>query len=104
MDKILISFCRYYKGQDKDPYTNDQEKSFMWVLEKGWVECYQSDEGKERLASYINDYSNDGLSQFEMRDNTPASLKAYLYNRFQQWNEGDGFEQWYTDIYRRSKE
>lgn len=81
--KDLIQFCRYYKGEEENPYKGkDQNKAMLWGYEKAWISDNFSDNGKSILAEYIEDYASVGLALFEMHDDTPASLKALLFNRF----------------------
>lgn len=81
--KDFIKFCRYYKGEKENPYDGiDQNKTMLWFYEKCWIDFNLSDNGRSTLADYIGDYSFVGLSLFEMQDDTPASLKALLFNRY----------------------
>lgn len=81
--KDYIKFCRYYKGEKENPYDGiDQNKMMLWFYEKCWIDFNLSDNGRSTLADYIGDYSSAGLSLFEMQDDTPASLKALLFNRY----------------------
>ena len=101
MIQELLQFCRYYKGEDKSPKAH----SGLWEYEKAWLELNGSQEGKELLADYIDEYSRAGLSQFEAQDDTPASLKALLFYRFCYGSSGsmienvEPFKWWYTEIY-----
>lgn len=81
--KDFIKFCHYYKGEKENPYDGiDQNKTMLWFYEKCWIDFNLSDNGRSTLADYIGDYSSVGLSLFEMQDDTPASLKALLFNRY----------------------
>lgn len=99
--KTLLQFCRYFK----DGESPSSAHGSLWDYERTWIELNGSDAGKDRLAEYIGDYSSAGLSQFEAQDDTPASLKALLFNRFCYWNSGsmmqcvEPFKQWYIETY-----
>lgn len=81
--KDSLQFCRYYKGEAQNPFIDkDQNKALLWDYEKAWVEQNFSDNGRESLAEYLSEFSHAGLSLFEMQDDTPASLKALLFNRY----------------------
>ena len=41
----------------------------------------------------IEDYIDANLSEFEMGDDTPLSLKALLFNRYSHWLGGHGIEE-----------
>lgn len=93
--KDLIQFCRYYQGESENPYQGT--KGMLWEYERLWIEY--TFEQNPILASCINEYSLAGLSTFEMQDDTPASLKALLFNRFTQWDESGDFKKWYKNTY-----
>lgn len=101
MVQELLQFCRYYKGENKSHKAHPE----LWEYERKWLELNGSQEGKELLADYIDEYSRAGLSQFEAQDDTPASLKALLFYRFCYGSSGsmidnvESFKWWYTEIY-----
>lgn len=105
--KDLIQFCRYYKGEEENPY-KDGDKAYLWDYERVWV--------KETLASYKNEdvsffspmldeYLACGLREFEQMDDTPVTLKALLFNRYCHWNGlpmvdcAKSFKRWYNEFY-----
>lgn len=107
--KDYLQFCRYYKGEETNPYEGkDMNKATLWFYESAWLhemQEIQQDEKKEKehtLFTYMDEYVNYGLSDFEMQDDTPASLKALLFNRYSHWNSADidGFKKWYKSIYK----
>lgn len=109
MDKeTLIGFCRYYKGEDSNPYEGkDQSKAMFWFYESVWVRdtievSKDTKQEKEHdCFNYLNDYVRSGLSQFEMTDGVPATLKALLFNRYGHWMQGsvESFKEWYKGVY-----
>lgn len=81
--KDLLQFCRYYKGEASNPYDGkDQNKAMLWDYERFWIEQNFSESGRKLLAEYLDEYASVGLSLFEMQDDTPATLKALLFNRY----------------------
>ena len=99
MDKVsYLQFCRYYKGEEKSPYKNDMQ-SLLWDYERIWIDL--SVKKDNYLGKMLDDYLAAGLQSFEKADNTPATLKALLYNRYEHWTQGtsDGFKQWYKNVY-----
>lgn len=81
--KDLLPFCRYYKGETKNPFDEkDQDKAMLWFYENCWIEQVSTGKGKEIMMEYISEYSNAGLSMFEINDEIPVSLKALLFNRY----------------------
>lgn len=34
----LIRECRYYKGEQRNPYANDNAYRMVWICEKEWVD------------------------------------------------------------------
>lgn len=99
--KELLQFCRYYKGEKVN--SSDPNKNLLFRYEETWIEMNFTPEGKSQLAEYIDDYSRAGLSMFEMQDNTPASLKALLFNRYCHYNSGSMIEcvEPFKDFYRK---
>ena len=93
----LIAFCRRYKGEVRNPDPQDS----VWRYERFWVEeCVKdcSDFGMQ-----LEEYLRAGLRTFNMYDDTPATLKAVLFNRFMQQAEGmataEDFKRWYDRFY-----
>lgn len=108
----LLKFCRYYHGENENPF-RPVDKSLLWDYERKWVEMTQSSLSKNRdsestdvFGDMLDDYVNAGLAQFESHDDTPATLKALIFNRFCYWNSGSmrdcvpGFKQFYKKNYR----
>lgn len=84
-----LQFCRYYKGEDSNPYDGkDNNKAMLWFYESAWLhemKEIQQDEKQEKehtLFVYIDEYVNCGLGDFEKTDDIPISLKALLFNRY----------------------
>ena len=100
----LIKKCKYYKGGEMPPANMDEEKRNLWHYERVWVEC-STHEQDDMLSSALFDYVNAGLKVFFKDDNVPMTMKAILYNRYQQHNDGCGdineFKKWYADNYSR---
>lgn len=96
--KDYLQFCRYYKGEEKSPYKNDMQ-SLLWDYERIWIDL--SLKKDDYLGKMLDDYLEAELQDFEKADDTPATLKALLYNRYEHWMQGDtdGFKQWYKKTY-----
>lgn len=103
--KDLLRFCRYYKGE-KVNTISDPNKRLLFGYEESWIDMNFTHDGKNQLAEYIDDYSRAGLSMFEMQDDTPASLKALLFNRYCHYNSGsmiecvEPFKKFYQKYYK----
>lgn len=98
----LISCCRYYKGEDENPYDEKEpEKSIFWFYEQCWVTFMLDDNGKY-IFNISQEYEAYGLTDFEKTDGTPESLKALLFNRYTHWQSANisGFKRWYIEDYR----
>lgn len=100
----LIKVCKYYKGENECPYTNDSPeesiKGHFWNYEKYWIESDNKihTENVGLLKAY-------GLENFNANDGTPISLKALLFNRWGHWvglYDIEGFKKWYLDEYLQS--
>ncbi len=102
----LIGFCRYYKGEEKSPFTvghngENQNESMLWFYEMSWVnELVQGQDHSYRVGEY-RAYGVDGLMP---DDGVPEELKALLFNR---WARGEnsmadaarGFARFYAEYY-----
>ena len=101
--EAAIKQCRYYKGQKRCPANTP---SLFWNYERiwvGWTLVAEDDksEGAMMLKSMLKQYKDAHLENFQEDDGVPITLKALLFNRFDHWNEGDGFENWYITNYKR---
>ncbi|MBO5988655.1 MAG: hypothetical protein J6Q03_04155 [Paludibacteraceae bacterium] len=104
MDKQkLLERCKYYKAEKFNPYESlETHKTMLWEYEKLWVEwTLAGNIGSNPLIGYLHEYINDGMELFEDSDQTPITLKALLYNRFNHWCPGPGFEHWYKTKYQK---
>lgn len=105
--KDLLKFCRYYKGEKGNPFEgNEPQSSMLWNYEKFWFDtelAATSEDTAETqlLTEFIDEYIRAGLRTFEQTDDTPVTLKAILYNRYQHWNEGGDFKKWYCEQYKK---
>ena len=95
----LIKFCRYYHSEDVPPKKFDYRQQALWHTEQKWVEMTVSEMSFDTL---LLRYIDAGLTHFNEKDDTPVTLKALLLNRFEQWNESDGFEDWYLNSYLKN--
>lgn len=94
---FLLSLCRYYKGEKKNPNPSNK----LWEIENVWVTISM---GKEPdFGNFLSEYLAAGLRTFNMYDDTPITLKAMLYNRFMQYADGmasvEEFKEWYNKVY-----
>ena len=104
----LLKFCKYYKGESANPYDGKNQNAMMfWNYEKAWCEINaksltnEESESSQTILHFLAAYSNAGLSSFRIEDDTPISLKALLYNRFDHWFQGtaNDFKGWYVRRY-----
>lgn len=97
-----LRFCRFYKGESECPY-RDGMKSLLWDYERIWIELSLNKD--DALGNMLDDYLRAGLSEFEMQDDTPITMKALLFDRYRHWLGGYGkidaeaFKKWYADKY-----
>lgn len=98
----LLGNCRYYKGEERCP--NDTIGLF-WDYERLWVEWTleaqdnENSDGTRLLRNMLRNYLGAGLKEFAKSDGVPIELKALLFNRFEHWNQSDGFRKWYLEQY-----
>ena len=105
--KHLILACRYYNGEDDNPFVHEMEEQgesdelndaiTAWNYECYWVNEKHS--GND-FKGYLEDFAH-AFSEFKV-DDTPTDLIAVLWNRYQQWvSDGpEGFTEWYTRRYQ----
>ncbi len=88
-----LKCCRYYKGEAQIP---NGVPSRFWNYEASWVQSVVLHPNS--LSGLIDEYNNAGLRDFGKNDGVPVSLKAILFNRWQQWigaYDMEGFKDWY---------
>ena len=84
----LTHLCIYYKGEKECPFREQIIPA--------------TDAGCERIAPILKEYTNAGLSNFEMYDGVPITLKAVLFNRYCKYAERtdiEGFKDLYQSTY-----
>lgn len=97
--KDYLQFCRYFDG-GKECSFKDETKATLWKIEANWVDL--SLKNAELLHSALADYLAVGLQSFMKMDDTPASLKAFLFNRLTKYGERvdiEGFKKFYKQYY-----
>lgn len=96
----LIRQCRYYKGEEANPFGEGGDSAMFWSYEIWWTERMLNGD-TDVLAFYLSLYERVGLTDFESNDGVPLSLKAILFNRFEEWAEGTPteFKRWYKERY-----
>lgn len=99
-----ISFCKYYKGEQSNPYKNPIAW-YIWEIEKEWVEDMARDYLENyRPANPLSHYIALGYWDFESFDDTPVTLKARLFTLLEHWNEGVVTRDSFSDFYAKWKE
>ena len=104
----LLSHCRYYKGEKENPHP--YSPTFLcWAWEHKWVELSLDSEKNGEycestsiLQECFVEYHKAGLCPFRADDNTPGTLKSFMFNRYLHWNEygsPDSFKKWYLNEY-----
>lgn len=99
--KDLIKFCKYYRGESKNPYKVSAAR-YVWVTEKDWVEEMLLDNVvTDKQSLELNHYLAKGFADFEKFDDTPITLKSKLLALLEKWNEGivskDDFVKFYSN-------
>lgn len=99
--KDLLKFCRYYKGEDDNPF-REQNKSMLWFYERAWINEMLNNGNSLSIA--IEEYIRLGLGLFEQFDDIPLSLKALLFNRYARTSQSmteavEPFKKFYKEYY-----
>lgn len=80
-NKDLLRFCRYYRGEPKNPYEGrDQNKSAFWDYERFWV--LEASKREPNFSEVLDNYIACGLNNFSFNDGVPMTLKALLFDRY----------------------
>lgn len=98
-DNSLLKFCRYYHGE-KDCNSKDKDIQMLFKIEKMWVDRMLSEDSD--FDALLDEYITFGLTSFSETDDVPVTLKALLFNRFNQYNDRidvDAFKTWYKRHY-----
>lgn len=97
---IFIELCRYFKGEEQNPYDGkDQNKAMFWEYERYWV--LESSKREPNFSDMLTEYLNNDLLNFCFSDGVPTTLKSLLFNRYQKWNMSgvNGFKDFYLNEY-----
>lgn len=95
----LLKLCRYYHGE-KDCNSKDKDIQMLFKIEKMWVDRMLSEDSD--FDALLDEYITFGLTSFSETDDVPVTLKALLFNRFNQYNDRidvDAFKTWYKRYY-----
>lgn len=109
-EKELIQVCRFYKGEDENPFegknTGNGNAGILWFYERHWVKIILGDpNNRHPFGIYVDEYIHCGLEDFEKEDGTPLTLKALLFDRFAKgcWSKAsavEGFKEFYKNDYQ----
>jgi hypothetical protein len=79
----LMKRCRFYKGEETCPYTN-QRDSFFWTYERAWVDkLSDSFTNAEGWHHAISAYPK--IEEFAKQRNLPSSLIGVFISREEHW-------------------
>lgn len=104
-------FCRYYKGEQENPYKGkDQNKTMLWLYERTWVHDTMTVTTRGGVntseSRNLDEYTAVGLAEFENADGVPITLKSLLFNRYAQGNMSsmmdcvEPFKKFYKQYYK----
>lgn len=79
----LLQYCRYYKGERKNPYEGkEQNKAMLWMYERAWIHDTMAviarGDANVSESRNLDEYVAVGLSDFENADGVPITLKSLL--------------------------
>lgn len=86
-----LRYCKYYKGENKCPYSLESTESTFWELEQTWVNIVNpSEETREQMILEFTFEYPDGIPYIT---DTPIGLKATIFDQYCHfYGSGDGFE------------
>lgn len=103
--KKLTAMCRYYKGEEENPYEGTPDK-MKWYYEKCWVEqLSESYQNAKDFRFEAGNHFNDIAEKY----NVPRSLIGLFLNRYEHWAcmgsvNLDYFREWLLHSYLKIKE
>lgn len=86
----LLSFCRYYRGEDKPPYRG--RKDGYWAVERAWVRDMIDE--SESLSEATDTFIYSPVYEETKGSGVPLGILAYLYAYYGKHDEmghTDGF-------------
>lgn len=97
----LLSYCKFYNGTDEIPKSKVEDPvfRFFWNGERIWYEHTKYDDD---FSVALDNYIKSGLTHFAETDDTPVTLKAFLFIYFMHVNEHvrpEDFKDLYTKRY-----
>lgn len=101
-DADLLQYCRYYKGERRNPYKGkDQNKMMLWSYEQIWADMASGNTPDSLLAEYCL-YLHRDLPELVNNDYAPMSLTALLYDRYMHFGGGaEGFKKLFEEYYMK---
>lgn len=102
----LLKKCKYYKGKNVCPYT-DEHSALFWRIEAMYVDACSVEDSKyeELLTEAVKTYLHYELQSFEAKDGVPIHIKALILNRHFQYMEREDeatvadFKKFYKEHY-----
>lgn len=84
MDEELIKQCRYYKGEEENPYeakAGDNSR-ILWSCERSWYIDMQQ-QGEAAFSREVEEYNAYKVGE-RLSSDLPVTLLARIFNRFAQ--------------------
>lgn len=100
-EDALLKFCRYYHKEEKIPQkkAEDPDFRFLWSAERMW---YERAKDAYDFSTELDNYIASDMTHFEETDDTPVTMKAFLFCYFSSCNERatlDDFKKFYKEHY-----
>ena len=77
----LLIYCKYYKGEQSNPFGGDEERTLLWECERYWAHAGEMNQ-VEVLKVYLQELMTAGMVILSIEDEVPITLKAVLYHNF----------------------
>ncbi len=77
----LLVYCKYYKGEQSNPFITDWDRTLLWECERYWTHAGEKNQ-VEVLKSYLQELMSAGMVILTIEDEVPITLKAVLYHNF----------------------
>ena len=93
-----IKFCKYYKAEKENPY-RQSPSYYIWIVERMWVNDMILDEVFPIMSTHLEHYIKCGFIDLEKFDDTPITLKAYIFSISEKWFERSLSPEEFHDFY-----
>ena len=100
MENKHLSKCRYYHGEEENPFNPSSIRYTFWTIEKIYIVIVLNSEiEQENIGAAFSIDFPDLLEEYDM----PVFLKATLYTQYVRFGGSkENFEDWLLEYFRQT--